>query len=181
MSKTKLIARTAVLVALAIVFQNLRYLIGTLPYSTLIIGSLVNLTIIVATGYVGLLSGIAVCLITPIVAFYQGHLPHVFLAPVTMLGNSVLAVVFCLFIQSKFKNPLNMILGVIFGALIKWGAMYWLGVKVVLNLFVSNIPAQKAAAIAVSFNTPQAITALIGGVLGILVLNALKNNSNTSV
>ena len=102
MSKTKIITRTAVVLALAIVFQNLRYLIGGLPYSTIIIGSLVNLCIIVASGSIGIIPAIVVCLVTPIVALYQGHLPNIMFAPVTMIGNSVLAI--CYFLIVKLNN-----------------------------------------------------------------------------
>ncbi|NLB80510.1 MAG: ECF transporter S component [Clostridiaceae bacterium] len=176
MSKIKLITRTAILLALAIIFQNFRYFIGALPFSTYIIGSLVNLVIFIATGSVGLLSGIIVCLVTPIVALFQGHLPHFLLAPVTMLGNSVLAVTFYLFLKSKFSKPFNMLLGVIAGALIKWVFMYWFGIKVILKLFIPELPAQKAAVISASFNTPQIITALIGGLLAIIIIKMLKTD-----
>lgn len=177
MSKTKTITRTALFLALAIIFQNFRYFIGNLPFSTLIIGSLVNLVIIAATGFTGLISGLVVCLATPLVALYQSHLPHPFLAPVTALGNFTLAFSFYLFIKSKFNQPFNMVLGVIVGALVKWFVMYWLGIKVVLALFIPDIPAQKAAAISASFNTPQIITALIGGGLAIVLIKTLKQNT----
>lgn len=177
MTKTKIVTRTAVILALAIIFQNLRYLIGGLPYSNIIIGSLVNLTIIVATGSVGIISGIVVCLVTPVVALYQGQLPHVFLMPVTMLGNTALAASFYLFVNSRFAQPFNYIFGVVTGAIIKWVVMYWLGVEVVLKMFVPNLPPQRAQVIAAAFNTPQIFTALIGGILGIFVIKALKRNS----
>ena len=80
---------TAILIALTIVFQLLRpFLGGSNIISTYIIGSLVNLALIVAACAVGLWSGIAVALITPIIALLQGHatLP---LVPVIMAGNAV--------------------------------------------------------------------------------------------
>ncbi|MCK9478118.1 MAG: ECF transporter S component [Firmicutes bacterium] len=177
MSKTKTITRTAILLALAIIFQNFRYFIGALPFSTLIIGSLVNLVIVTATGFTGLLSGLVISLVTPLVALYQAHLPHPLLAPVTALGNFVLALSFYLFLKSKFSQPFNMVLGVIIGAFVKWVVMYWFGVKIVLQLFIPDLPAQKAAAISASFNTPQIITALIGGGLAILLIKMLNRNS----
>jgi riboflavin transporter FmnP len=175
MSKTKFITRTAVILALAVMFQNLRYLIGAMPNSNLIIGSLVNLTIIVATGSVGLLSGIIVSLVTPIVAFYQGHLPHFFLAPVTMLGNCVFAVIFYLLIKSKLTQPVSTALGIVSGAIIKWIVLYWLGIKIVLDLFIPDMPAQKASVIAAAFNIPQIITALIGGILGAVIIKVINS------
>ncbi len=177
MSRTRFITRTAVILALAIVFQNLRLVIGAWPQSTLIIGSLVNLTLIVATGAVGLVAGLVISFVTPIVAFAQGHLPHVWFMPVTMIGNAVLVLVYYLFKNSRFAEPFNAFLGIIIGALVKWAAMYWLGVVVVLGMFVPDLPQKKAAAIAAAFNFPQLITATVGGVLGILVIKALKRSN----
>ncbi len=178
MSKTKFITRTAVILALAIIFQNLRYFIGAMPYSTYIIGSLVNLSIIVATGAVGLVSGLIISFVTPVVALFQGHLPHVYLMPVTMLGNAVLATVFYVFKRSRFAEPFNAFLGVAVGAVIKWIVMYWVGIVVVLRMFVPNLPPQKVTIISAAFNIPQIITALIGGVLGIIIIKALKRKNS---
>jgi hypothetical protein len=169
MSKTKFITRTAVILALAVMFQNLRYLIGAMPNSNLIIGSLVNLTIIVATGSVGLLSGIIVSLVTPIVAFYQGHLPHFFLAPVTMLGNCVFAVIFYLLIKSKLTQPVSTAFGNMYRApIIKRIVLVTSFYKHSFRPFHSGYAGPKCFRIAAAFKFRKIITALIGELRALL-------------
>ena len=65
---------TAILIALTIVFQLLRPVLGgSNPVSTYIIGSLVNLALIVAACAVGLVSGVSVAVAAPLIALWQGH------------------------------------------------------------------------------------------------------------
>ena len=56
--------------------------------------------------------------------------------------------------------------------------MYWVGIVVVLRMFVPNLPPQKVTIISAAFNIPQIITALIGGVLGIIIIKALKRKNS---
>ena len=88
---------TALLVALTIVFQQLRFVLGDSIVTTYIIGSLVNLCLIVAAVAVGLWSGIAVAVVSPLIAFAQGHLPLLQMLPWVMAGNAVLVVFYALF------------------------------------------------------------------------------------
>ncbi len=176
MSKTKIVTRTAVILALAIIFQNLRpFLAGLGPNSQIIIGSLVNLCIIIATGAVGFIPGLVICVVTPIIALFQGHIPHYLLAIVTLLGNAALATVFYVFSKSKFAEPINAFLGVVVGAVVKWAVMYFFGIKFILSLIVAEIKPPQVAAISLAFNFPQIITALIGGIFGIIIIKFLKN------
>lgn len=69
----KKLTLAAVMLALTIVFQNLRLLIGTNPVSTYIISSLVNLCLIIATGVASLWGGLAIALVAPLIALIQGH------------------------------------------------------------------------------------------------------------
>ena len=66
---------TAILIALTVVFQLLRPVLGgSNIISTYIIGSLINLTlIIVGAVAVGLWSGIAVAVVAPLFALLQSH------------------------------------------------------------------------------------------------------------
>ena len=173
---TKFITRTAIILALTIVFQNLRYLIGNTLPSTIIIGSLVNLCIVVATGLVGITAGVVISIISPLIALAQGHLPHPLFVPVTMAGNLVIAIVYYYISKANLAGKASGYVGVVVGALAKWGIMYYVGVALVLNLIIgSALPQQKATLIALSFNVPQFITAIIGGILGVALVGILKN------
>lgn len=72
-NKTLYITRTAVLLALTLVFQMLRIVIQPIvgPGHVFIVGSLVNLALIVAAGRIGLTAGIIISIATPIVAFFR--------------------------------------------------------------------------------------------------------------
>lgn len=88
---------TAILIALTIVFQLLRPVLGgSNIISTYIIGSLVNLVLIIAACAVGLWSGVAVAVVAPLFAVLQNHaqLPMV---PWIIAGNLVLVVLYALF------------------------------------------------------------------------------------
>ena len=91
---------TALLIALAIVFQQLRFVLGDSIVTTYIISSLVNLCLIVAATVVGLWSGVSVAVVTPLIALMQGHaqLPMV---PWIIAGNAVLAILYALFAMKK--------------------------------------------------------------------------------
>jgi len=92
MSKTQQIVRAAIIVALAVVFQSLRYFIGANPFSTYIISSLVNLCLVVAVFHTGLGGGIAVALVAPLIALAQGFALAPMVAPI-MLGNLSLVLI----------------------------------------------------------------------------------------
>ena len=169
------LTRTAMVLALAIVFQNLRALIGVSPQSTLIIGSLVNLSLIVATGGIGIASGVIISLITPIVAMLQGQIPLPIFAPVIAIGNMSLVFVFYYARKTRLFSKLSDIVGVVLAALVKWGAMYYFGIVFVLNTIIpeGQLKPAQVNMIAINFNIPQLVTALIGGVLGVIVLRIL--------
>ena len=95
MSRTvKWITRTAILLALTVVFQSLRVLLPIIPVniSQYIIGSLVNLCLIVAAVVVGIKSGLVIAVVAPIIALVQGFTPFPVLAVPIALGNLVLVI-----------------------------------------------------------------------------------------
>jgi len=166
---------TAILLALTIVFQLLRPVLGgSNPVSTYIIGSLVNLTLIVAACAVGLISGIAVAVVAPLFALLQGHatLPMV---PWIMLGNLVLVLLFALFAQ-KNKASLQVewvrwiIVGVI-ATLIKY-AVISAGQALVLTS-AKGLAFGVALGTASTAQVVQIVTAMIAAVLGGIILPML--------
>jgi hypothetical protein len=166
---------TALLVALTIVFQQLRFVLGDSIVTTYIIGSLVNLCLIVAAVAVGLWSGIAVAVISPLIAFAQGHLPLLQMLPWVMAGNAVLVVFYALF-AVKDKASLTVfwprwaITGVV-AAAVKF-AVIALGQTTVLTSMkgLAFSPALSAAA---SAQSVQLITAGVALVLSGIVLPML--------
>lgn len=177
MTKTKELTRSAMLLALALVFQSLRLIpaVGAWPYSAYLIGSLVNLVLIVAAGAVGRNAIALVSVFTPVVAFFQGFLPFPVLIPVVAVGNALLAFTFYHF-QKRYKG-FGKYLGVVIGAAFKW-AILFSGATYLLKALTPGIDPKKLAAISTAFNFQQIITALIGGFSAIALLSALPKNSD---
>ncbi len=170
----KLVA-TALIIALAIVFQQLRFVLGgSNIVSTYIISSLVNLCLIVAATAVGLVSGIAVSVVTPLIALMQGHatLPMV---PWIIAGNAVLAILFAL-LAMKDKTALAInwprwaAVGVL-AALIKFAVIAF-GQSTVLTS-AKGLAFSAAVSAAATAQIVQIITAVIAMVLGGIILPML--------
>ena len=166
---------TALLIALAIVFQQLRYVLGgSNPVSTYIISSLVNLCLIVAATAVGLWSGLSVAVITPLIALMQGHatLP---MLPWIIAGNAVLVLCYALFAMKDKRSltldwPRFAITGVI-AAVIKY-AVIALGQSTVLTS-TKGLAFGAALSTAGAAQIVQLVTAGIAMILAGIILPML--------
>jgi hypothetical protein len=176
----QLVVRTALLLAITLIFQQLRLLIGNSLPSTIIIGSLVNLTIVVAAGTVGWRGSVVIAILSPVVALLEGHLPLPVLVPFVAAGNIVIAVVFELIERHKSVPALQWTAAIVSSAA-KTAALYALVVLLFVGVMLPGmgLPAQKVTAmtttLAVSFSWPQLITALIGSAVAIPVINRLRH------
>ena len=151
----KFITRTAILLAITLIFQFLK-----MPQ--LITGSIVNAMLLIAAGTVGMWSGVIIGLLTPVIAFLVGIMGFPLMIPFIMIGNGVYVIL--------FSTQKNKVIGMIVGAVVKF---IWLAlsVKYIMQLFNVKVPLK----IVQAFTTPQLITALIGGMLGIIVIALLEN------
>ena len=84
---TKILTRSAVLLALALVVQ-----LGKFPQP--VTGPAINGILFIASAVVGPISGILIGLLTPIVAFAVGIMPFAPAMVIIMLGNATLAIVY---------------------------------------------------------------------------------------
>ena len=176
MSKTKYLTRTALLLALALLFQSLRLVPAFAVISQPVIGSLINLTLIVASGIVGVWSSIFIGVCAPIVARLQGQLGQDLFIPVVVLGNITYGVAF------YYLRKINGVLGVIVGSAIKFAFLFF-AMPFVFGTFIqSSLPeaqvAKMIASIATNFGGPiQLITALAGGSAALVVIKILKKKA----
>lgn len=156
------ITRTAVLLAIVLAVQSLR-----LP--TYFTGPAVNAVLILATLFSGLLSGITIGCITPLVAMVTGIIPPAAapLVPVIMAANITLTVVF--FLLDKF----NRYLAWVGAAVAKFGVFY-----LSLNFLLGAIGIQVPGPLLAAFQIPQLYTALAGGLLAIVIARYLKKALN---
>jgi hypothetical protein len=166
---------TAILIALTVVFQLLRPVLGgSNIISTYIIGSLINLTLIIAAVAVGLWSGMAVAVVAPLFALLQSHatLP---MMPWIIAGNAVLVLLYALFAR-KDQASLKVtwvrwsVVGVI-AALVKF-CVITLGQALVLTS-AKGLAFGAALAVAAPAQFVQIVTALVAMVLAGLIIPAL--------
>lgn len=170
MNKTvDFISRTAILLALAVLLQSLRLF---LPIPSLVdqyvIGSLVNLCLIVAAVTVGIKGGLIVAVLTPLIAFLQNVLPNPVMVPFVALGNAAIVVLVALIYRKNKYAALAV------GALCKFLVLYITVVHVAIPLFMPDLPQQAKELMTLKFSWPQLVTASIGGVLALLVLPTLE-------
>lgn len=165
------ITRTAILIALLIVMQGVTAPLG----NPLITGSIVNLILIVSVMTCGINTGIPVAFISPICARLLGIGPQLWtLIPFIMVGNIVLVLIWHLIGNRKIGiSKGGYIVALIVAALAKFLALYVGIVKIAIPMFL-KLPEAKASAISNMFSIPQLITALIGGILAIMILPVIK-------
>ena len=168
------ITRTAILLALTVLFQSLRVLVP-IPanISQYVIGSLVNLSLIVAAVIIGIKGGLIIAIIAPILAFIQGFAPPFpIMIVLIMLSNVVLVAVVALLYK---KSP---VLAVGLGAVLKFIALFIGVVNIAVPFLLIDAPEKVKATLSVQFSWPQLVTAAIGGILALgiltLVMKAIK-------
>lgn len=150
------ITRTAILLALTMIFQSFRA-------PQLVTGTLVNGMLLISAGYVGMWSGVIIGLFTPVLAFLFGIMKFPPMIPFIMIGNALYVLVF-----SGMRNkPIGMVLG----SLVKF---LWLSASVYYMLPLFGVKAP--AALVEMFTFPQLATAVMGGILALLVLSLLKKS-----
>lgn len=138
--------------ALTLVIQ----MMGMPQYAT---GPLVNTMLCVAAVFVGIWGGVAIGLITPIIAFWRGILPAPLgpMIPFIAIGNAVLVILYGL-IEKR-----NKYVAVIAASIVKY---------LVLSAavrFVVQVPPK----IAQMMQVPQLITALTGGAIAVILSEIL--------
>lgn len=167
----RFITTTAILIALSVVFQQLRLVIPKIPLgpfdlSTLVIGTLINLTLFISAYKAGLWSGLAVAIITPVIAFFQGHIPIAPMIFAVAFGNSVLVV--SVYLLRKLPVPASSLIAAVLKFVLLWVAV----AKVIVPIFVAA--PKMATALSAAFSWPQLITAVLGAIFAMILVPRLK-------
>ena len=171
------ITETAVMLALLIALQAL-----TKPMGQLVTGSCVNAVLAITALLVGLGSGIAVALISPLCAFLLGIAPN-FVTVLPIMAGNVCFVVLLRLIYGKalWRQPVALVAA----AGVKFGVLYLLVVKVICGFASGALLGKKIGNVVVlappmlkklpaMFTWPQLFTALIGGAVALLIAPILK-------
>ena len=166
--KLRILARTALLLALTIVFQSLRFVIP-LPAiaSTFLIGSLVNACLLVAAQMTGRKPAFLIACVTPVVAYFQQLLPlPVFIVPVA--AGNVLYI--WLFTRLLRIGPVWPAIG---GAAVGKAAFFYQAFSQLLKFL--ELPPVIAAGLLFVMSWPQFVTGVLGAVLALWVGKRLRS------
>lgn len=170
MKKQTILTRTALLLAITLIFQSLRFFIPIPPlFSTFLVGSLVNATLLICLNAVGLLPALFLSAIAPLVAYFQQLLLlPIFILPVAA-GNMVYVSGFFLlrtrggiFAAAIASSGKTLLLYLTFSWLLSW----------------INIPPKIASGLLFVMSWPQLVTALAGAALAAMISRRLHNLSD---
>lgn len=171
------ITETAVMLALLIALQAL-----TKPMGQLVTGSCVNAVLAISVLLVGMGSGIAVALISPVCAFLLGIAPNFVTVLPIMVGNVCFVTLLRLISRKAlWRQPVALLAA----AGVKFGVLYLLVVKVICGFASNALLGKKLGEIVVlappmlkmlptMFAWPQLFTALIGGAVALLIATPLR-------
>jgi hypothetical protein len=165
-SKSRILTRAALLLAVALLFQSLRFMVPVPPMlSTFLIGSLMNGCLLVATEWVGVEYALIIGFLVPVVAYFQEVLPlPVFIIPVA-LGNAIYIGVF------SMGRRLQSFLSLSVAAACKTIFMY---VAFSCLLTLITIPEKLGAGLLFIMSWPQFVTGIMGGILANIIKKRLK-------
>ncbi|HYE81056.1 MAG TPA: ECF transporter S component [Clostridia bacterium] len=165
--KIQFMTRTALLLALVVTVQLAGRLI---PNSNFVVGPLVNACLLVSTAVAGVWSGIIISVVSPFASLINNHAPVAAallpFAPFVAAGNAIY--VLCFYLLKKK----NIVAGIGIGAVLKFAFLYS-----AINIFLQIFQFPKFAKVLTAlFGWPQFITALLGGLVALAVMKALKGS-----
>ena len=150
---TKRLVVGALLVAVAVILQASRLIMPLPPLlTTFIIGTLVNMMLVLCVRLNGFTSAVVLSILLPIFAYVQGQLLLPMLIPVVALGN----VLFAYFVE-RLKSG---VLGYIIPPVVKAVSMCASAYVVIAFLGIESVAMQKGILFAMS--VPQLVTGLTG-------------------
>ena len=178
--KIRYITEVAVLLALLVALQTV-----TKPLGQLVTGSCVNAVLAVAALFTGLAGGLTIALVSPVCAFLLGIAPNFVTVLPIMLGNAAFVILLHV-IAGKAGRPIwRQPVAVAAAAAAKFLLLYLVVVKVICGVASGALLGKKLGDIVVlappmlnmlptMFAWPQLFTALIGGVVALLLVPILR-------
>lgn len=169
-SKTLWITYTAALIALLVVIQAVTAGFG----NTIVTGTLVNAVLIIAVMTGGFWSGAVVALVSPVMAKLTGIGPLWSLIPFIAAGNLALITVWHFVCRRRGIPRYAGRIGALIAAAVAKFLVLYLGIVKVMVPLLLKLPEPQATVISGMFSVPQLVTALLGGIVALPVLAAVK-------
>ncbi len=170
------ITETAVMLALLVALQ---WATGGLN-NQFLTGSCVNLVLAVTALTVGLTGGLAVALVSPVMAYLLGIAPQILTVPAIMVGNALFVLLLHFIADPQGRELPRQAAAVAVAALAKFAALYLIVVKLICGPMAQNLMEAGAlkkpmiAALTVKFSWPQLVTALVGGAVAMMITPLLR-------
>ena len=174
---TSILTRGAMLLALALIFQSLKLIFPMIPpqIMQILMGSLVNMVLLLAAYYCGLGVAVTIAVVTPVMALITGQLPNAWFIPCIAAGSAVYAVLFYALkgrvVHKGLYQKASAWTAMIVAALAKFGVLYLLMVVIAIPAVIKNPDAIKTLSAVFSFT--QLITAICGGVVALVLTHLI--------
>ncbi len=166
------LTQTALMLALLVTLQFI-----TKPLGQIVTGSCVNAVLALSVLLCGMSSGVVIALLSPLFAFFLNIAPNLVTVPAIMAGNGIFVLVLGLLCAGE-KPLWKQLIGLAAAAAAKFAVLYLLVVVVICGLLLETLKGQglavPVAVLTVNFSWPQLITALVGGVLALLIAPPVK-------
>ena len=185
LKKIRWITETAVMLALLVCLQWVGSMVPDQMTKQLITGTFVNCVLAVTVLMVGISSGLVVALISPICAFLFGIAPNFITVLPIMMGNSCYVALLFLIVGEAKKFGWRQPVGLAVAALVKFGVLYLLVVKLICGVASDALLGKKIGEVVVlappmlkmlptMFAWPQLVTAITGGILALVIVPVLR-------
>lgn len=167
--KVKKLVRASLLLAIAIIVQILGKNIPEI--NQFLVGPIVNAILILTTFVCGTWWGVGVGVLTPVIAWLVGQLPGPMapFIPFIMIGNSLFVIFFGIL---KNQQKWGKYIGLLFGSFIKFLFLSFSAAKLI-TIFNIGLPSKVASKLVIMMGIPQLVTALIGGVIALVLIELL--------
>ena len=168
---------TAVMIALSIVVIQFVKLPLSATGNVIASGALINLILVIDTLYCGLISGILMSILVPILSYFITSPPVIqavpLILPCIMVGNFVY-ILFAWFVKGR-KWELNIMpFSLVVGSVAKYFVMSLLIVKWVVPTFGSNLAPKLVTVASTQFSITQLFAALIATFLACIIWPMVK-------
>ena len=164
---TQTLTRTAALLALLVILQAV-----TKPAGQLVTGSCVNAVLAVGALLLSVPGALVLALVSPFLAFALGIGPQLLpVVPAIAVGNGVYVLLLG-WLGGKARSGAARWGSLALAAVAKFLALYLLVVQLLCR--VLSLPEKQTAVFSAMFSWPQLVTALVGGVLALVLAAALR-------
>ena len=163
MKGTRLLVFMALFLAVAVLWQSLRFFVPALvgPWHIFIVGSLVKTTEVCAMLVTRRAAAAGIAFLLPVIAFLQGQLPVPPLVPIVGLGGALYALLAWRGWESRL----------VWLAPLASTAVFYGGAQLVIRM--AELPPIAAYALGIMFGWPQLVTGVAGIVLARWVFKRL--------